>query len=95
MTKDERTAEDTVMHFADRTGIRTSILILLALLCLPLMAAAQTGEYTVKAVYLERFTRFVEWPEGAAIEDTTESFVIAVLGEHPFGDTLDEVYGEQ
>lgn len=47
-------------------------------------------EYLLKAVFFERFTRFVEYhsPE----QDHSEFFVITVLGENPFGDRLEQVY---
>ena len=48
---------------------------------------AQTSEYTVKAVFLEGYTRFIEWPESG----DAESFIICILGKSPFGETLEEV----
>ena len=53
---------------------------------------AQYAEYEVKAAYLEKFTRFIEWPENSVLSDTTQPFVIGVLGENPFDRILDEVY---
>jgi len=43
-------------------------------------------EYKVKATYLYNFGRFVRWPVAAAQES---SFPICVLGQDPFGPTLD------
>ena len=43
-------------------------------------------EYEVKAIYLYNFSRFIQWPEGAASGDDT--FGICVLGQDPFGQTL-------
>jgi YfiR/HmsC-like len=46
------------------------------------------GEYEVKAAFLFNFARYVEWPaEGFPPEG--EAFVVTVLGEDPFGETLD------
>jgi hypothetical protein len=45
-------------------------------------------EYDMKAAYLFHFAKFVRWPE----EDAPgSSFVIAVLGEDPFGAILDRM----
>jgi len=63
------------------------------LLLFTLPASAQT-EYEVKAVFLCKFAQFVEWP-ATAFADTNSPIVIGVLGDDPFGKTLDEaVKGE-
>ncbi len=52
-------------------------------------------EYQVKAVMLFNFAHFVEWPP-AAFADPSAPLVIGVLGEDPFGISLDEaVHGEK
>jgi hypothetical protein len=53
-----------------------------------LAAATPPEEYEVKAAFLYHFAHLVDWPEPAA---PGEPFVIAVLGEDPFGDALDRV----
>ena len=52
------------------------------------------GEYQVKSVFLYNFTKFVTWPTNT--DSTTNSpFVIGIVGEDPFGNTLeDAVRGE-
>lgn len=53
--------------------------------------AAQTArpsEYQVKAVFLYNFAQFVDWPPDAVV-DSQAPVVIGVLGENPFGETLD------
>jgi hypothetical protein len=62
----------------------------LALPGLDAWPAAPTGEYQVKAAYLFNFGQFVEWP-AAAYASPDAPFVIGILGEDPFGGTLDEV----
>jgi len=72
------------------------------LLCRPILAAClllggwmvlaaapkSAGEYELKAVFVYNFTKFVTWP--AEAEDATNSpFVIGIVGEDPFGTTLD------
>lgn len=48
---------------------------------------AQISENEVKAAYIERFTRFIDWPE--AFENNT--FKIAVFGTNPFNTSLDDL----
>jgi hypothetical protein len=61
----------------------------------PLSAVTQQSEYTIKAVFLEHFTRFIEWPESVEIADDSFPFYVAVIGENPFGSILDQIYSEQ
>lgn len=49
---------------------------------------AQVSEYEYKAAFIERFTRFIEWPGG--IENDT--FKIAIIGSNPFKTTLDDLF---
>jgi YfiR/HmsC-like len=46
-------------------------------------------EYEVKAAFLYNFAKFVKWPEGNSLGPT---FVVAVIGEDPFGDVLDRTF---
>ena len=48
-------------------------------------------EYGVKAVFLERFARFVEWP-AETVDEPAATFRIVVLGEDPFGGLLEKAY---
>jgi hypothetical protein len=64
---------------------------LLALLS-PVAVLAATPlptEYEVKAAFMYNFVRFVEWPAAGAPHD---SFVVGVLGDDPFGSTLDRTF---
>lgn len=57
-------------------------------------AAAPSGEYQLKAVFLFNFAQFAEWP-ARAFADARAPLVIGVLGENPFGAYLgDLVEGE-
>ncbi len=48
------------------------------------------NEYQLKAAFIERVTRFVEYvPEPV---NTSEIFTITILGKNPFGNYLDEMY---
>ena len=60
----------------------------------PAMAAEEPLEYQVKAAFLLNFTKFVQWP-GTAFADEHSPLAICILGEDPFGNTLnDMVKGE-
>jgi hypothetical protein len=58
----------------------------------PLLFASRAtpDEYQVKAVFLFNFGQFVEWPS-SAYDSPQAPFVICVVGEDPFGQTLDDV----
>jgi len=71
--------------------------LLAAACCLGAGAAVQPAraqgaeplEYAVKAAYLSKFGFYVEWPAGA-FGAATGPFTVCVVGEDPFGATLDE-----
>jgi hypothetical protein len=71
------------------SGSRLPLLLFPLLLAAP--AAAQVPEYRLKAEFLERFTRFIEWPPGATPDDPRAPFVIGLYGGDPFGPYLDEL----
>ena len=50
----------------------------------------QVEEYKLKAVFLYKFTGFIDWPP-AAFDTTNAPFVLGVLGRDPFGPHLQEV----
>jgi hypothetical protein len=52
--------------------------------------ARAAEEYEVKAAFLLNFTKFVEWP-GAAFADLHSPLAICILGEDPFGNSLDDI----
>jgi hypothetical protein len=68
---------------------RIAVVALLVGTLLPCPASGEpprTKEYEVKAAFLYNFTKFVTW--SAPFQDAEETFVIAVVGENPFGDAL-------
>lgn len=56
--------------------------------------AKPTREYDLKAVFLFNFAQFVEWPPDSFPEASTP-FVIGVLGDDPFGKSLDEIVANE
>ncbi len=65
------------------------ILFLLPAVCL----LGQDKEYLIKAVWLEKFSRYVTWPQESHMADTSTPFVLAVIGDTPFTKILEKVYG--
>lgn len=54
-------------------------------------SAAQVPEYHLKAEFLERFSRFIEWPTAGVSEPA--SFVICSYAANPFGTYTEEMAG--
>ena len=52
--------------------------------------AAAPSEYQIKAAFLYNFAKFVEWPPHV-FADGGSPIVIGVLGEDPFGSSLEQV----
>ena len=57
-------------------------------------AAGTTPEYQIKAVFLFNFAQFIEWPP-AAFADPQAPLIIGVLGDDPFGASLDETVRDE
>src|SRR5262245_24784206 len=72
----------------------TSLCIALILLLMSPNVQAQQMEYSIKAEYLERFTRFIEWPADSSASDPEIPFRICVIGKNPFGQYLEEMAEE-
>jgi YfiR/HmsC-like len=51
---------------------------------------AVAGEYQVKAVCLYNFTQFTDWP-ASAFAGSNAPIVIGIVGEDPFGQTMEDV----
>ncbi len=52
-------------------------------------------EYSLKAVFLERFTRFIDWPDRNPSENRLNPFIISVVGNRKFSALLREIYQTQ
>jgi hypothetical protein len=68
------------------------LLVLLLNFLDPPLAMAQSGnvrEYQIKAAFLFNFMQFVRWPD-SAFAGSGGLLAIGVLGDDPFGPTLDE-----
>lgn len=56
--------------------------------------SAQSDRDILKAAYIERITRFVEWPQVNKTKDTS-IFTIGVYGDREFEDVLKIAYGKR
>ena len=54
----------------------------------------EAEEYEAKTALLYAFAKFVKWPD-EAFADVDSPFVIAVMGENPFGDALNSLRGKR
>jgi hypothetical protein len=76
----------TALHTPGRVWARLCAAVLL--LAGPGARADGPSEYQIKAVFLFNFAQFVEWPS-TAFDGPKAPLVIGVLGEDPFGSSLD------
>jgi hypothetical protein len=72
--------------WAQRFGSRARALALLALLIPGMLSAGPVDEYEVKAAFIYNFTKFIEWPK-----NDFDAFNICILGEDPFGPSIDQL----
>lgn len=82
------------MNFVFQRCLRrlATALTLASLLALPFSALAQERptDYQVKAAFLEKFGKFVEWPRNAFTE-TNAPLVIGIFGDNPFQNALETI----
>ncbi|MEA3317981.1 MAG: YfiR family protein, partial [Bacteroidota bacterium] len=71
--------------------IKTSILFLL--LCISIYSFSQTSEYTLKAVYIEKFTNFVTWPKNTI--NNSETFKIGIIGKTKLEKEIYQIYSKR
>jgi hypothetical protein len=71
------------------------ILFILSIFSSLIVHGQKYKEYEVKAAFLERFTRFVEWPDSTHMKDIDKPFVIGILGNNPFKSILEKTYAKQ
>lgn len=68
-----------------------TIMLMIGNCLLPLYAQSKpAAEFQVKAAFLYNFTRFIDWPP-TAFSSANAPFVIAIIGNDPFGDYLAQV----
>jgi hypothetical protein len=81
-------------HVPGRSQPLVCLVVGLSLIVQSGRAADTALEYEVKAAYLLNFTKFIEWP-AEAFGAPDSPFAVCILGDDPFGNTLDQtVAGE-
>ncbi len=77
-----------------RAGL-VCLLLPVAVLGAPVQAQPRMAlEYQVKAAFLYNFARFVDWPP-EAFAPTSDSLIVGLIGEDPFGVVLDQTLGDK
>jgi len=81
--------------------IKAYILIVLALVLFMAVIVPKTRadsaasrEYQIKAAFLHKFIKFVDWPK-EKMYDVNKPIVVGILGKDPFGDAIEIIMGEQ
>ena len=80
-------------RFGLRLGHSVALVCVIVQLTLPpftCRAADETLEYQVKAAFLLNFVKFTDWPP-EAFADAGSPLKICILGDDPFGRTLDQL----
>ena len=70
-------------------------LFLLSFFGLLLAIHPQPREYVLKTAFIEKFTRFTEWPEDILSTDTSRPFIVSVFGKSPIDNELDLFFEKQ
>jgi hypothetical protein len=81
-----------------RRAAPTSLLLAVLLSgCLSLQPSpqAEVEEFTLKAVFLERFTRFIEWPDESQVSNPERPFILGVMGNKDFVELLISIYKDK
>ena len=68
--------------------------ILLFILVDTISILPRKKDLILKAIFLERVTRFIEWPDSVKLEDSSKPFILVVLGENPFNGLLENIYSK-
>ena len=80
------------MRLAGKIALRLACVAAFGLLA-SAASNAQVSEYELKAALLYKVAKFVRWP-ASAFSDEDAPLVFCVLGEDPFGASLDAISGQ-
>lgn len=75
--------------------IQLRIIFFLFFFVISVKGYSQANIYVLKAVYLEKFSRFVTWPEKSLMNNTQEPFIISIIGKTPLKENLEQIYSIQ
>lgn len=71
------------------------IILVITIFLVSISSFAQTNIHVLKAVYLEKFSRFVTWPEECEMDNPNKPFIISVYGKTPLYKNLEQIYAVQ
>ena len=71
---------------------KSFLLLVLLLVSLQNSLHAQSRESLIKAGFIEKFTHFVEWPDIMADSDSSNTFVIKIIGKSLIGNALEDLF---
>lgn len=74
--------------------MKSIIFILFFLISINLFSSEILEENKVKSIYLERFTRFIDWKPSSETDDHNTPFIIVIFGKSSFSSALDNVYSK-
>ena len=67
------------------------LLLMLVLSVASLCVQGESVEYRAKAAFMEKITRFVNWPAISSVRNNAIPFRLCVIGKNPFGGELQEM----
>lgn len=85
----------TYKYLKSKSDFIKRIIIFLFLILISFKSFSQANVYVLKAVYLEKFSRFIKWPEESLMNDQDKPFVISVIGNTPLTKNLEQIYAVQ
>lgn len=85
----------TYKHLKSSRDFIKMMVIFFFLIFISLQSFSQANVYVLKAVYLEKFSRFVTWPEESLMNDQDKPFIISVIGRTPLANNLEQIYAIQ
>jgi hypothetical protein len=73
--------------------LKITLTVVFVLTLFNMRVNGQYDENVIKAAYIERITRFVDWPDKSSLSDS--SFIIGVYGDNDFYSTLIRVFKDK
>ncbi len=71
------------------------LLLLFVSITVSATSVSASSEYQIKAVFIEKFTRFIKWPPEKSMDNLKQPFVIGVVGQDYFATLMKKVYADQ
>jgi len=82
----------TYKHSESHIDFTKRIVLFLFLSLISFKSFSQANVYVLKAVYLEKISRFVTWPKESHMDDLSKPLVISVIGRTPLINNLEQIY---